>query len=255
MKNKALVLILIALALVVIGFVLMRQKAEAPSPEGETATTTALEEADEPEVSLKGTLGPERVLRSWQGGGTTVTLYEQDLLAGEDYDTGLRSQQILRSSQGKGQEITLDYYLASEYKSMTVDEVRISPLGTYVTALLNGYESSPAQTYVAATGEAVISGYQRKVPYWTHDEKKAAVIQSDSGIDGTPLAFFYSSTGDIREAKPLKEFSVLTHSLRSTTQVGDTVTMLVDVSDEGGSVVRQQKYTLNLQTGSVTTSP
>ena len=220
----------------------------------ETASSTVSDEISEPE-GIKGVLGPERVLRSWQGGGTTVTLYEQDLLAGEDYDAGLRSQQILRSSQIKGQEITLDHYLASEYKSTTVDEVRISPLGTYVTALLNGYESSPARTYVAGTGEALISGYERKVPYWTSDEKKVAIIQSDSGIDGTPLAFFYSSNGDLLDAKVVKELNVSNHSLRNTTQTGDAITMLVDSINEGGSVGRQQKYTLDLQTGSVTTSP
>lgn len=199
------------------------------------------------EPGIRQEVGAERQLRSWERGGTTVTLYEQDLEVAYEYYSGPATEQVLKARRADGEEVVLDRYQFAEDFTQEVEEVSISPLGTYVTAEIQGYESRPTNTYAASTGELIISSATKRIPYWTDDEKKAALIESGSGMDGTRPAFFYSSNGNLQDRKPLKEFDDFPY-IKSTVQKGNLLIMtMVDVDGDPA----EREYVLDLQSGTL----
>lgn len=195
-------------------------------------------------------VGKEREVRSWKSGGTVVTLHEQDLIVAHEYYSGPATEQVLKAERAGGQEIVLARYESGENYATLIEQVYVSPLGTYVTAEVSGYESRYATTYLARTGEEVIPAASKAIPYWTDDEKKVALIQWASGIDGTPAEFSYSSVGDLRHTQLLREFPAADYSTEDVVQTGGLVTVTLRHYASGSSVKR--RFLLDLQTGTVT---
>ena len=209
-------------------------------------------EVVQPQGGSGKAVGPERKVRSWEGGGTTVTLYEQDLVVANDPPfQGPAQEQILKAKSAHSPETVLGRYESGQNYGRTVEDVSISPLGTYVTAEVLGYESRSTEIYIASTGELIIEG-SVKTPYWTSDEKKVALIQADASIDGTPAAFYYSNTGDLKNTILLKEFAAADYTLRRVVQKGNLLT--ITVATNGDEPPREENYLLNLQTGALTVS-
>ena len=238
--------IVAAISIGCIGVLAYAHKAEVPSPLNVLLQESVDEKSDS---GAKKAVGAERKVRSWEKGGTVVTLYEQDLELAYDYYSGPGSEEVLKAKPVNGSEVVLDRFESTEIKGKSVETVYISPLGTYVTAEVPGYESRYTYTYAAGTGEQVLDGGSKKVPYWTSDEKKIAVIQTDSGMDGTPTAFFYSDNGNLQDAKLLQEIPASSLTITEVVQNGTIVTVTM-VSAGGYSGGR--KYTLDLQDGTLT---
>jgi hypothetical protein len=234
MNKKLGIGVLILVVLVVGAFVLFANQGGKQMPSDESGAE-------------RQKVGEQRVVRSWEQGGTVVTLYEQDIVVAYDPPfSGPASEQILKAKVTAGTEVVLDRYESGQGYGKTVEDVYISPLGTYVTAEILGYESRYSYTYAARTGEQVLDGGAKKIPYWTSDEKKVALIQTDSGIDGTPAAFFYSATGDVRNAVLLREFAAVDWTITEVVQKENVLT--ITMTGAGGSG-GERNYTFNIENG------
>jgi len=143
--------------------------------------------------------------------GTIVTLYEKDYFyfpedsRWSDEGKPLK-QDILRSTHnGK----TFDLIVTPDNEgnsisSLSRDNVAFSPLGTYFTIYVGGYESSSYDTFDLNTGKEIQygkDGYENKSNqlFWSSDERKLLIIRGASSMDGTRPRIAFSKTGSVAD--------------------------------------------------------
>ena len=255
-----------------------RNSGAAALPNVTTSSESVFTESPErPLVPSEGTVGetlynnrypntvrevrPLREVRSWtHPSGAHVRVYEKDrFVLTDEYGTVTKTQSILTSLLSNGAEITLlqDESWNVHLSSDLFEEVRFSPLGTYVVVRGVGYEAPTVFVFNTRTGnhEFVQSNeYHFGVPYWNDDESKLALIRLSVPIDGTTAAVFYSASGKTEDLKLVREFrggagpGQVDPYLDSVTQDGDIVTLGVQVLRQDGGNGAYEVYSLDLAT-------
>lgn len=145
----------------------------------------------------------EVLVKTWKhSSGVSVSLYEKDYFHG--YFAEPLKETFLRMTLHDG---SIKELLETGLKAR-VREVFFSPLGTYITVGLDGYESESFNTYSAKNGLQVWPykydyDSHNDRPIWSEDETKLITLRNAAGIDGTRAQIAYSQTGSFEDLQPL----------------------------------------------------